>query len=158
MSKPDKPYANSTAKPEKAMARIRAMLLKFGVKSLSWSEDIENLVIAVNFKYKDYPVSLPVDYGKLAKVYMEATPQAWNARKTRKQWEAEKLEIASRAAYSLLEDYLKGTLVMVELNAISFEEAFIGSFIDHKGRRLSSVIIPQFKEYLSGQKALGGGE
>lgn len=152
------PYANSTAKPDKAIARIRSMLLKFGVKSLSWKEDIENLVIAVEFTYKDYRLSLPVDYGKLAKVYMEAAPQPWNARKSKKQYEAEKLETASRAAYSLLQDYLKGTLVMVELNAISFEEAFIGSFIDTQGRRLGTILVPQLKAYTSGQLALTEGK
>lgn len=151
------PYSNSTANPEKAQARIRTMLHRFGVDALSFTENIREREISVNFVYDGYPVKLLVDYGALSLTYIDDAPYSSRMRRTRKQYEEEKLKVAYRASFSLLQDYLKGTLTMVELNATPFAEAFLSNFVNNKGERLGSIITPQLKDFVSGRLALGAG-
>ena len=134
------------------------MLVRFGVSKLSFSEDLDDLQVAVNFVYNGCPVVLRVDYGNLAQTYLKDKPHTYQMRRTSTQYYEHMIGVAYRASYSLLEDYLKGTLTMVELKAKSFEEAFIGSFVNRDGHTLGEVMTPLLQDFVGGQLALTPGE
>ena len=150
------PYANSKADPAKAQKRIREMLLKFGVKRVAFEEDFIDCVLIIRFIYNDYPISMPVDYGKLAEIYLEDDP--WTSRKHtgRDNWNAEKREVACRASFSILEDFIKSLITIVEMGVFSFEEIFMSYFTDNQGQRLGEKLAPRLKEWVTGQLAIEG--
>lgn len=152
------PYSDSEANPLQAQARIRKMLLKFGVSRLRFDEDIEKGEIKVEFIYKEFPVSLPVNIHRLAERYLEDDPWTPRRRSSRSEWATKKKEVAQNAAFSLLEDFLKGLLMAVELGVFSFEEIFLSYFRDAQGRRLGEVIVKQLPHIISGRLALPEGE
>lgn len=152
------PYSNSKANPIQAQARIRQMLLKFGVSQFHFSEDVERREVKIAFIYKGYPVSLPINIDRLAERYLKDDPWTYRKHANRDQWAAEKRRIAQNASFSLLEDFLKGLIMVVELGMFSFEEIFVSYFIDNKGRRLGEILTKRLPELVSGRFALQEGE
>lgn len=152
------PYSNSKANPIQAQARIRQMLLKFGVDRLRFDEDMLKHEIKVEFIYKGLPVSMPINTDKLAAVYLKDDPWTWNKRSTKQEWETEKKRIAQNAAFSILEDFLKGHIMVVEMGVFSFEEIFLSYFRDNQGRRLGEVLAKRLPDIVSGRLALPEGE
>lgn len=152
------PYSSSKANPIQAQARIRQMLLKFGVDRLRFDEDMLKHEIKVEFIYKGLPVSMPINTDKLAAVYLKDDP--WTARKrmSRQAWEAKTSRIAQNAAFSILEDFLKGHIMVVEMGVFSFEEIFLSYFRDSQGRRLGEVLAKRLPDIVSGRLALPEGE
>lgn len=152
------PYSNSKANPVQAQARIRQMLIKFGVDRLRFDEDMQKREVKVEFIYKEYPVSLPINIDKLAAMYLKDDP--WNVRRrmNRAAWEAEKRRIAQNACFSLIEDFLKGLITIVELGVFSFEEIFVSYFVDNKGRRIGEMLAKRLPALVSGRLALPEGE
>ncbi|MCK4739056.1 MAG: hypothetical protein KAT46_03830 [Deltaproteobacteria bacterium] len=152
------PYSNSKADPTRAQGRIRKILLKFGVSSIGFNEDIENTEVVVNFKYRDYPVVVPVNYGKLADLYIEESPWTYRMRKTRSEYETRMHDTAYRASFSLLEDFIKASITTVEMGMFSFEEVFVSHFVTPDGVRLGEVFKHRLPDFINGQAALGTGK
>ncbi len=152
------PYANSKAKPGRAQARIENDLMKFGVQAVSFEKDFSLKIIRVRFLHKDLPVCIELDYGELAKLYMEDTPYSYRGNSTRQKWEEKKQDIAFRASYSILEDHLKSLMVMVRLNVFTFEEAFLSHFMTPSGETVGKRLIPNLKEISRGRLMLPSGD
>lgn len=152
------PYANSKADPAKAQKRIRETLMRFGVDRIVFDEDFKNGDLTVKFTFKGLPVALPVNYNQLAEVYIEADP--WTKRKCKSEeaWNKDKFEAAYRASFSLLDDFIKSMVLMVEIDMFSFEEIFMSHFINDKGERLGDMIAHRLPEFVVGRLALTGGK
>ena len=151
------PYANSKANPMQAQARIQGTLQKFGVSRIAFEQDFVARTLTVRLQYKEYPVCIPVEYGRLAELYIKEDPYTTRKRMTRGEWEAAKREVAYRAAFSLLEDYLKSMSTIVEMGVFSFEEIFVSYFVGPGGKRLGTFFKARLPELVSGRLALGEG-
>ncbi|MCK5604632.1 hypothetical protein KAR91_22275 [Candidatus Pacearchaeota archaeon] len=151
------PYSDSKANPEAAKGRITSALRKFGVDRISFEEDYKEKVIRVAFQHKDLPVSIPLDYGALGKLYLEERPYASNCRGSKADYEAKKGEVAYRASFSILEDLIKGLVVVAECGMVSFEEAFLAFFLTPGGQTVGEMLTPRIKEITSGNIALPAG-
>lgn len=154
---PNLPYSTSKATPAKAQQRIRDTLMKFGVDMISFGEDFSKFEVVVSFKYQDYPVCIPVNYHDLAQLYIDEDPYNYRKRGTREDWEAKKREVAYRATYSLLDDFLKSLITIVELGAFSFEEIFVSYFVNKDGQRLGEMLKANLPALIKGQLALTEG-
>lgn len=152
------PYTNSKCNPVQAQARIQKLLIKFGVDKISFTLDVKRGELAISFVYKGYPVRLPVNYAALADRYLAEDPYTTRKMTSKAEWIAAKQEIASRAAYSILEDFLKGSITMVDMGVLPFEDIFIGSFVHASGRRLGDILMPQLTEFIHGRLALTEGK
>ena len=150
------PYSQSKTNPVIAQTRIKEMLRKFGVMRVIFIEDFELMVVAVNFIYKDYPISLPIDYKSLGEMYLKADPYTNRRKCKREEWAAKKHEIAYRASFSLLEDLLKSLITVVELGLFSFEEIFIAYVTNSQGIRFGEVVKDKLPEFVSGELVLTG--
>ncbi len=151
------PYSHSKADPVGAQVRIRKMLMKFGVDRIIFDEDFNKAEICVKFKYKDYPVSMPINYGSLSRLYIKEDP--WTARRrcSQSEWEHDKRTIAYNASFSLLDDFLKGLIIIVEMGVFSFEEIFVSYFTDKQGHRLGEILTKKLPDFISGRLALTEG-
>lgn len=152
------PYTNSQCNPVQAQARIQKLLVKFGVDRISFTLDVKRGELAVSFVYQGYPVKLPVNYVALADRYLAEDPYTSRKRTTEAEWIAAKRDISSRAAYSILEDFLKGAITMVEMGVLPFEDVFIGSFVHASGQRLGDMLTPNLPDFIHGRLALMEGE
>jgi len=141
------PYANSTANPMQSEARIKSSLRKFGVGMIVIADDIDNSIISIMFKYNGLPVSLPVDYGKLAGRFMEDKPHTSRTRSTLDNYEFKMKKQAHSAAYSIMEDFIKSMISMVETDIFTFEEVFLPFFVGKDGKRVAEVMIPQLSTF-----------
>jgi hypothetical protein len=151
------PYSHSTADPSRAQRRIREMLLKFGVDRVAFDENFKEATLSVMFKYKDFPVCLPINYGELAEIYLKEDPWTDRKFKTEDEWRTDKKQIAYKAAFSILEDFLKSLIMVVEMEIFSFEEIFLSYFTNFQGQRLGEVMVKKLPEFIGGRLALEDG-
>lgn len=152
------PYSKSTASPRAAQERIRKTLIKFGVDRISFDEDFKNKTLSIHFQYRDFPVTIPIDINALAETYLDADPYTYRKRGTRTEWEERIKETAERAAFSLLDDFVKGMVLMAEMGVFSFEEIFISYFVGKNGKRLGEEFKECLPQWVAGQKALTEGD
>lgn len=158
MKKRALPYASSNCNPAHAKGRITEMLRKFGVSRVSFDEDFGKGLLFLRFIYNDYPVSIPVNYKEMAKLYVNADPFTYRKRGTRVEWDERKSDVAYKAAFSALEDFLKGSFTIIEMKVMTFEELFLGSFVMKGGQRIGEAFLPRLSELVkTGQLALTGG-
>lgn len=151
-------YSTSKADPIRAQARIRDALQRFGVDRVGFDDDFKNFELVVRFEHKDLKVALPVNYGRLAEVYIEDDPWTERKFKTEDEWNEDKRRTAYSASFSMLEDFLKSMVTMVEIKAFTFEDVFLSYFTDSRGIRLGEVMIKQLGAFASGNLALKSGK
>lgn len=152
------PYTNSKCNPVQAQQRIQKLLVQFGVDRISFTIDMKRGELVVSFTYQGYPVKLPVNYVALADRYIAEDPYTSRKRITEAAWIATKRDISTRAAYSILEDFLKGAITMVEMGVLPFEDVFIGSFVHTSGQRLGDMLTLNLPDFIHGRMALTEGE
>lgn len=152
------PYSNSKADPIRAQGRIRQMLQKFGVDRVGFDEDFTSFEVSVKFLYKNYPVKLPVNYSALSERLLKEDPWTRRKNKNRTDWEQDKRETAYRAGFSILEDFLKASLTLIDSGLFTFEEVFIGHFVSSRGQRLGEMMAPRLQDFVSGRLALSEGK
>ena len=154
------PYMDSKCDPVHAQQRIRQTLLKFGVDRISFDEDFKAFTIYMKFRYKDYPVCVPVNYGEVAKRFMAAGP-SWHtsrSRSTKADWEQKHRDKAYRASFSIIEDFIKSMITMVELGVSTFEEIFMCYFMGPNEKRLGEYLVKVLPDYIGSQLALPEGK
>ena len=150
------PYMDSKCDPVHAQQRIRQTLLKFGVDRISFDEDFKAFTIYMKFRYKDYPVCVPVNYGEVAKRFMIAAPRT--LRTGASKWEQKHRDKAYRASFSIIEDFIKSMITMVELGVFTFEEIFMCYFMGPNEKRLGEYLVKVLPDYIGGQLALPEGK
>ncbi|MBZ0165606.1 MAG: hypothetical protein K8I00_02285 [Candidatus Omnitrophica bacterium] len=152
------PYMDSKCDPVHAQQRIRQTLIKFGVDRIMFDEDFKAFTIYMKFRYKDYPVCIPVNYEKIAKKFMKSAPLSYRARSTREKWESKHRDKAYRASFSIIEDFIKSMITMVELDVFTFEEIFISYFMGPNEKRLGEYLTKRLPDFVGGRLALPEGE
>lgn len=146
-----KPYSKSTASPTAAEHRIKEMLRKFGVQMVSITDDYENKTIFILFKHNGIPVKIPLTYGILADKWLKENPYTFRHRMPREKHEQNIKDTAYRAAFSILEDFLKALVTMVDMGVRTFEEAFLGDFIMQGDQRMVEIMLPKIKALTTGR-------
>ena len=152
------PYMDSKCDPVHAQQRIRQTLIKFGVDRIAFDEDLKAFTIYMKFRYKDYPVCIPVNYDQVAKKFMQASPRTRTSRTAKDKWESRHRDKAYRASFSIIEDFIKSMITMVELGVFTFEEIFISYFMGPNEKRLGEYLVKRLPQFVAGQIALPEGE
>ena len=63
------PYATSKTNPVLSQGRIEKLLIKFGVSQINFCRDLVRFEIRVSFVFNEIPVSIPVNYMRLAMAF-----------------------------------------------------------------------------------------
>lgn len=151
-------YSGSKADPVRAQSRIRKALKQFGVDRVGFDEDFREGEVVIRFEYNGLKVSVPVNYGRLALIYLEDDPWTSRKYKSEEEWIDDKRQIAYKAAFSVLEDFLKSMITMVETDTFTFEDVFLSYFTNNMGVRLGEALAPKLLDFTEGRLALGSGE
>lgn len=118
------PYENATS-GEKAMTEIQKILRKFNCAKFATGTDFETGELFVQFEHKKQLVNLKVNAKNYAAAWLKENPYTSRRKCTKQAHESKALDIGSLAIYSLLRDWIKGQVTMIEIGCLSFESAFL---------------------------------
>lgn len=127
------PYENSTA-GDKAIGEMQKILRAFGCQKFGYMLDDAEGSLLVQFEYRSRQVSVKASMQGYATAWLKEHPYSTRMRKTKAQHEAEALEVASVAVFSILRDWIKGQIMAIETGVLSFEGAFLGQIMLPSGK------------------------
>lgn len=135
------PYENSTS-GERAMTEIQKILRKFKCSKFATGTDFETGELFVQFEHKKQLVNLKVNAKNYAAAWLKENPYNSRRRCSKKEHESKALDIGNLAIYSLLRDWIKGQVTMIEIGCFSFESAFLSHIMLPNG----NVVIEEILE------------
>lgn len=137
------PYENSTAGGEKALGEIQKILRHFGCTRFGSMTDDEKQEILIQFSYRGQDVSVRASINGYAAAWLREHPYTSRMKKTKAEHERAAREQASIAVYSMLRDYIKAQVTIVETGILSFEAAFLGQILLDNGQTVHEVAREQ---------------
>ena len=150
------PYATSKTNPVLSQGRIEKLLIKFGVSQINFGRDLVQYDIRVSFIFNSIPVSIPVNYMRLAMAFYEEKTgikckDRFRDQMNRKQEEL--IKTAVNASFAAIEDYLKAMLTMHQMGIMSPEEIFLPN-IAVQGVRMIDHLKARAPQLMQGQQLL----
>lgn len=141
------PYENTTA-GDKALGEIQKILRSLGCSKFGSMTDDAEAVIMVQFEYRGRQCSVKASIKGYAMAWMKANPvnifqtdiDKGRAEGKRRAHKVKAMEIASRAVYSILRDWIKGQVMAIETGVLSFEGAFLGQMLLSNGRTVEEHV------------------
>lgn len=153
------PYQSSEVSVARSQDRIRTLFIRFGASHFSFSEEPAAGLFVINFVINGLPVSLPFSADNVFQAYLKEKPYTSRMKRSREAYEHSLREQAGRSVYRFAEDYLKAVFTAIEFGLLTFEEAFLGSFINqYNGQRLGAAIVPMLEKWVGGNLQLEGGK
>lgn len=122
------PYENTTA-GQKALNEIQKLLRDFGCNKFGVMQDDGEGTLLVQFEYKGKPVSVKASINGYAVAWLKEHPYTNRTRFTRVQHETKAKEVARIAVFSIIRDWIKAQIMIIETDVLSFEGAFLGQLM-----------------------------
>lgn len=129
------PYENVSS-GDKAMSEIQKTLQRFGCQSFGSMMDFEERKLIIQFRYKDTPITMEASMAGYAAAWLKEHPYSNRMRKTKNEHEQQAIEIAGKAVYSILRDWIKGQVTAIECGILSFEGAFLSQILLPSGKTI----------------------
>jgi len=133
------PYENSTT-GDKALGEIQKILQRFNCQRFGHMTDWEQGHVLVQFAWNGRNISMPVSYRGYATAWLREHPYSYRMRSTEKEHQAKALEIAKVAVYSMLRDWIKAQITMVETGLLSFDEVWMPHIMLPNGQRVIETV------------------
>lgn len=133
------PYENATS-GDKAIGDMQKILRSFGCQKFGYMIDDGEGSLLVQFEYRGRQVSVKASMSGYAAAWLKEHPYSSRMRKTKAQHEAEALDVASVAVFSILRDWIKGQIVAIETGILSFEGAFLGQLMLPSGKTVLEAV------------------
>lgn len=133
------PYEGASS-GERALEETRRILQRFGCQSFGSMQDYERGTLIVQFKHHGRAVHVEASMRGYAAAWLRMHPWSGRVRRSREQHERIALEVASRAVYSVLRDWIKGQITAVETGMITFEGAFLGQLMLGSGETVEQHV------------------
>lgn len=137
------PYQKVTTTADKALGEIRNILNGFGCDKICFGEDRTQGIVFVQFEHKGRMVNLPASMKGYAAAWLQENPYTNHKRCTRQAYDQKALSIASVAVYSMLRDWVKAQVTIVESGLMSFEGAFLGQLMLPSGKTVLDEVKGQ---------------
>jgi len=129
------PYENASS-GQRAIAEIEKLLRQFGCSRFGVMTDYSTGSVVCQFEYRGRAVSINASYQGYAALWLKNNPTSRRSRTTT----AQRHEIAKRkgemAVPSILRDYIKGQIMVIEAGLVSFEGAFLAHMLLPNGQRV----------------------
>ena len=133
------PYSSATS-GQKALDEIQNVLRNFGCSKFGSGEDFETGDVYVSFVHNETPFMVKASSKGYAAAWLRENK--WNSRRKGgpAAHEAKALKQGSLAVYSILRDWIKAQVTMVEIEAMTLEGAFLSHLMLPSGHRLIEVV------------------
>lgn len=129
------PYENATS-GERALSEVYALLARFGCQSFGIMHDVENGQLILQFKWKDRPISMNASWRGYAAAWLRAHPYNYRMRCTKEQHTQNAIEQGKIAVCSILRDWTKAQITMIETGLLTFEAVFLSHMLLPNGQRV----------------------
>lgn len=127
------PYENSTSGAN-ALEEIGKILTRFGCARYGHMTDNENGHLLVQFTHRGADVSVKASYRGYAAAWLKEHPHSPRTKATKVQHDQKALEQAKISVCSILRDWVKSQVTMIEIGVLSFEGAFLGQLMLANGK------------------------
>jgi hypothetical protein len=133
------PYENATT-GDKAIGETQKILRAFGCQKFGYMIDDAEGSLLVQFEYRGRQVSVKASMAGYAAAWLNEHPHSNRMKRTAKQHEAEAMQVASIAVFSILRDWIKGQITAIETGVLSFEGAFLGQIMLPSGKTVLETV------------------
>ena len=133
------PYASATSNM-RAREETRKILLHFGCQSVGFMDDAARGDVLLAFEYQGQQVQVRVSAKGWAAWWLKKNPYSGHRRCSRYEWEQKALHQGLIAVNSMIRDWIKSQLMMIEAGARSFEVAFMPDLLTADGRTVAERI------------------
>lgn len=146
-------YQNATS-GKRAIEEIQKLLKNFGCKKFATGEDFETGEVFIQFEHRGRMVSMKASSKGYATMWLKENEYTSRKHCTRHEHESKALEIGSVAVYSILRDWVKSQVTVIESGIMSFEAAFLSQMLLPNGKQVieeieSQGMLPAPKEALT---------
>lgn len=129
------PYENATS-GDKAFAEIQKILGRFGCDNYGIMQKRAEQVTLLQFEWHGRTVQVPANWGGYATTWLREHPHTSRMRSTQAEYRERAMEIAQIAVCSVLRDWVKAQVTMVECQLMTLEEVFMPHMLLPNGQRL----------------------
>lgn len=129
------PYENATS-GDKAFAEIQKILGRFGCDNYGIMQKAKDQITLVQFDWRGRTIQVPGHWGGYASQWLKEHPYSNRMRCTQAEHQIKAMEIAQIAVCSLLRDWVKAQVTMVECQMMTLEEVFMPHMLLPDGRRM----------------------
>lgn len=127
-----KSYTSTSVSISKSQDAIRAILLKFGARSIQWSEDFQAGKINIRFSKEVSStirtVSVTMNVPLVEPINRKRTMRYVRGKMVYSKTLDQRKEQMTKATYRALHDWLKAQFNFVEFGGRSFEKVFLSDF------------------------------
>lgn len=127
------PYANATS-DMRAREEIKKVLTCFGCESIGFMDDNVKHETFLAFKHRGGQVQMSVSAKGWAAMWLKENPYNGRRRGTRHEYEQQALKQGHIAVNSILRDWVKAQITIIESGIVSFEAVFMPFMVTHDGR------------------------
>jgi len=135
------PYENATT-DTKARAEITKILRRFGCEAIGFMDEWEKGEVLLAFTHRGRQVQLRASAKGWATMFLKENPWNYNRRSTPTDYEQRALHQGHVAVNSILRDWIKGQITVIETGILSFEAVFMPYMLTDDGR----VVIERLAE------------
>jgi hypothetical protein len=143
------PYANAAS--SKARDEISKTLQRFGCESVGIMDDYAKREVILAFKHRGVAMQLHASAEGWAQMWLKENPWTNRMRRTRVDYEQDALKQGHIAINSMLRDWVKAQVTIIECGILSFEAVFMPYMLTSDGRPLierlaDSDLLPKAQE------------
>ena len=120
-----KRYASASRGSDKARNQIDEMLRDLGASKVHWMTDYENGIVGVGFEYESLPVMIEISLRQFAQGLLDDDPWTSRKHKSNKEWIKEKTAQAQKGVYSLLHDWFKAQVTIIQFGLMDVQDVFL---------------------------------
>ena len=128
------PYAS--AESNKARGEISKTLQRFGCESVGIMDDYAKHEVILAFKHRGVAMQLHASAKGWAQMWLKQNPWTYRHRRERVPYEQDALKQGHIAVNSMLRDWVKAQITIVECGILSFEAVFMPYMLGSDGRPL----------------------
>jgi hypothetical protein len=133
------PYENaSTGKA--AVAEMQKILQGFGASSFGIMEDFDAGEVIVQFKWRERQVTIKASIKGYANAWLKHHPYTSRMKCNLAAYHKKARDQANISVYSIIRDWIKGQITAVEIEMMSFENAFLGNIMLPSGETVMERI------------------
>jgi hypothetical protein len=129
------PYASATS-DMRAREEIRKILLRFGCESIGFMDDNMRHEVLLAFTHRGRQIQMTVSANGWAAMWLKENPYNGRRRRTRHEYEQAALAQGRIAVNSILRDWVKAQITIIESGIVSFEAVFMPFMLTNDGRTM----------------------
>lgn len=129
------PYENASS-GDRAYVEMQRILDKFGCDNFGMMTKNSDGITLVTFTHKSRPICIEASWKGYAAAWLRENPWTDRRKSTQTEWQSRAIAQGKIAVPSMIRDWVKAQVTMVEIGAFEFDEAFLPHIQLSDGRRV----------------------